>query len=43
MEAVSACYGASIRTKWWTPALKEVINLKKEAYGAQLAGLAGRG
>jgi len=36
-KAVSACRGSNLRTRWWTPAVKEAIRLKKEAFWAWLA------
>ncbi len=29
--------GGNLRTRWWTPAVKEAVRLKKEAFWASLA------
>lgn len=29
--------GSNLRTRWWTPAVKEAVRLKKEAFQAWLA------
>ena len=36
-KAVGACRGGNQRTRWWTPAVKEAVRLKKEAFRAWLA------
>ena len=36
-KAVGAYRGGNLRTRWWTPAVKEAIRLKKEAFRAWLA------
>ena len=36
-KAVGACRGGNLRTRWWTPAVKEAVRLKKEAFWAWLA------
>ena len=36
-KAVGACHGGNLRTRWWTPAVKEAVRLKKEAFRAWLA------
>ena len=36
-KVVGACCGGNPRTRWWTPAVKEAIRLKKEAFRAWLA------
>ena len=36
-KAVGACHGGNPRTRWWTPAVKEAVRLKKEAFRAWLA------
>ena len=36
-KAVGACCGGNLRTRWWTPAVKEAIRLKKGAFRAWLA------
>ncbi|KAF7645112.1 hypothetical protein LDENG_00209980 [Lucifuga dentata] len=36
-KVVGACRGGNPRTRWWTPAVREAIRLKKEAFCAWLA------
>jgi len=36
-KAVGVCHGGNPRTRWWTPAVKEAVRLKKEAFRACLA------
>ncbi|XP_041673427.1 RLA class II histocompatibility antigen, DP alpha-1 chain-like [Cheilinus undulatus] len=36
-KVVGACHGGNPRTRWWTPAVRDVIKLKKESYRAFLA------
>jgi len=33
-KAVGACRGGNLRTRWWTPAVKEAIRLKKVGPGS---------
>ena len=33
-KGVGACRGSNIRTRWWTPALRDAVRLKKESYWA---------
>jgi len=35
-KAVGACRGGNLRTRWWTPAVKEAVRLKTEAFWAWL-------
>ena len=37
-KAVGACQGGNRRTRWWTPAVREAVRLKKEAFRAWLFG-----
>ncbi|TWW59288.1 hypothetical protein D4764_06G0008180 [Takifugu flavidus] len=37
-KVVGACRGGNARTRWWTPALRDAVRLKKELYRALLAG-----
>ncbi|TWW81730.1 R2DM Retrovirus-related Pol polyprotein from type II retrotransposable element [Takifugu flavidus] len=34
---VGACRGGNARTRWWTPAVRDAVKLKKESYRALLA------
>ncbi len=36
-KAISACHGGNLRSRWWTPVVKEAVRLKKEAFWAWLA------
>ncbi len=36
-EVIGACPGGNLRTRWWTPVVKEAVKLKKEAFRAWLA------
>ncbi|XP_049457564.1 craniofacial development protein 2-like [Epinephelus fuscoguttatus] len=36
-KVVGACRGSNQRTRWWTPAVREAIRLKKEAFWVWLA------
>ncbi|KAM4590384.1 uncharacterized protein V3H82_004354 [Fundulus diaphanus] len=36
-KVVGACRGGNPRTRWWTPAVREAVKLKKESYRAFLA------
>ncbi|CAG5929455.1 unnamed protein product [Menidia menidia] len=36
-RAVGACRGGNPRTRWWTPAVRDAVRLKKESYRAFLA------
>ena len=31
-KVIGACFSSNIRTRWWTPAVKEAVKLKKEAF-----------
>ena len=33
-KVVGACCGENTRTRWWTPAMRDAIRLKKESYRA---------
>jgi len=35
-KVVGACRGGNLKTRWWTPAVKEAVRLKKEAFRAWL-------
>ncbi|TWW59340.1 hypothetical protein D4764_06G0008700 [Takifugu flavidus] len=37
IKVVSACRGGNARTRWWTPAVRDAVKLKKESYLALLA------
>nr|XP_049618390.1 uncharacterized protein LOC125993656 isoform X2 [Syngnathus scovelli] len=37
VEVVGACRGGNPRTRWWTPAVRDAVKLKKESYRAVLA------
>ncbi|TWW74447.1 R2DM Retrovirus-related Pol polyprotein from type II retrotransposable element [Takifugu flavidus] len=36
-KVVGACRGGNARTRWWTPAVRDAVKLKKESYRALLA------
>ena len=36
-KVVGACRGSNPRTRWWTPAVRDAVKLKKESYRAFLA------
>ncbi|TWW66954.1 hypothetical protein D4764_20G0009860 [Takifugu flavidus] len=36
-KVVGACRGGNTRTRWWTPAVRDAVRLKKESYWALLA------
>uniref|UniRef100_A0A3B3QX38 Reverse transcriptase domain-containing protein n=1 Tax=Paramormyrops kingsleyae TaxID=1676925 RepID=A0A3B3QX38_9TELE len=36
-KVVGACHGGNPRTRWWTPAVRDAVKLKKESYWAFLA------
>lgn len=36
-KVIGACRGGNPRTRWWTPAVREAVKLKKEAFRAWLA------
>nr|XP_049578940.1 vacuolar protein sorting-associated protein 4A isoform X1 [Syngnathus scovelli]XP_049578941.1 vacuolar protein sorting-associated protein 4A isoform X1 [Syngnathus scovelli]XP_049578942.1 vacuolar protein sorting-associated protein 4A isoform X1 [Syngnathus scovelli]XP_049578943.1 vacuolar protein sorting-associated protein 4A isoform X1 [Syngnathus scovelli]XP_049578944.1 vacuolar protein sorting-associated protein 4A isoform X1 [Syngnathus scovelli]XP_049578945.1 vacuolar protein sorting- len=36
-KVVGACRGGNPRTRWWTPAVRDAVKLKKESYRAVLA------
>ncbi|TWW56094.1 hypothetical protein D4764_08G0000810 [Takifugu flavidus] len=36
-KVVGACRGGNAQTRWWTPAVRDAIKLKKESYRALLA------
>ncbi|TWW74689.1 hypothetical protein D4764_14G0006920 [Takifugu flavidus] len=36
-EHLAACRGGNAQTRWWTPALRDAVRLKKESYRALLA------
>ena len=36
-KVVGACRGGNPRTRWWTPAVRDAVKLKKESYRAFLA------
>ncbi|TWW70386.1 hypothetical protein D4764_18G0011920 [Takifugu flavidus] len=36
-KVVGACCGGNARTRWWTPAVRDAVKLKKESYRALLA------
>ncbi|TWW71625.1 hypothetical protein D4764_16G0001220 [Takifugu flavidus] len=36
-KVVGACSGSNVRTRWWTPAVRDAVRLKKELYRALLA------
>ncbi|KAK0154376.1 putative uncharacterized transposon-derived protein F52C9.6 [Merluccius polli] len=36
-KVVGACRGGNSRTRWWTPAVKDAVKLKKESYRTFLA------
>ncbi|TWW52971.1 hypothetical protein D4764_0013940, partial [Takifugu flavidus] len=36
-KVVGACRGGNARTRWWTPAVRNAVKLKKESYRALLA------
>ncbi|TWW78236.1 R2DM Retrovirus-related Pol polyprotein from type II retrotransposable element [Takifugu flavidus] len=36
-KVVGACHGGNARTRWWTPAVRDAVKLKKESYRALLA------
>ncbi|TWW59961.1 R2 Retrovirus-related Pol polyprotein from type I retrotransposable element [Takifugu flavidus] len=36
-KVVGACHGGNTRTRWWTPAVRDAVKLKKESYRALLA------
>ncbi|TWW59208.1 hypothetical protein D4764_06G0007380 [Takifugu flavidus] len=36
-KVVGACRGGNARTRWWTPAVRDAVRLKKESYRALLA------
>ncbi|TWW78306.1 hypothetical protein D4764_11G0004270 [Takifugu flavidus] len=36
-KVVGACRGGNTRTRWWTPAVRDAVKLKKELYRALLA------
>ncbi|TWW65506.1 R2DM Retrovirus-related Pol polyprotein from type II retrotransposable element [Takifugu flavidus] len=37
LVVVGACRGGNARTRWWTPAVRDAVKLKKESYRALLA------
>ncbi|TWW56347.1 hypothetical protein D4764_08G0003340 [Takifugu flavidus] len=36
-KVVGACRGGNARTRWWTPAVRDAVRVKKESYWALLA------
>ncbi|TWW80160.1 hypothetical protein D4764_10G0011900 [Takifugu flavidus] len=36
-KVVGACRGGNVRTRWWTPVVRDAVRLKKESYRALLA------
>lgn len=36
MKVTGACQGGNPRTHWWTPAVREAVKSKKEAFQAML-------
>ena len=36
-KVVGACRGGNSRTRWWTPAVRDAVKLKKESYRTFLA------
>ena len=37
LKVVCVCHGGNRRTRWWTPAVREAVKLKKEAFRAWLS------
>jgi len=41
LKVVCACRGWNQRTRWWMPAVREAVKLKKEAFQALLSRMIG--